>query len=333
VNELPSASSLQPGSEWDLGGIKKYKSVPGTYDYMFADITRAYSGPNTPSYPSLSPPKTDLFTREFVYVRPSSNNDPDYIFVFDRIHSVDSQIKKRWMLHMAYEPQINGTPSTISNWETKYAGADMVTVTNTYGQAHGRLFMKSLLPLNANIHKIGGYGYEFMDIRGINDDSRFSGNTVNHSPLDSATAYFAGSYKIEIRPQVQQKDNIFFNVFQTADANSTISMEPVQLIDNNVNYYGATIDNNTVFFSKTTSPQSIIDFDVNVTGLNRYLITNLMQGLYFVRVDGNLATIQNNLVDESGVLYFEYNGGGTFTISRSNDFTPPGTPSGIRIKN
>ena len=81
--------------------------------------------------------KCDLVTRQIVVV------PPDHFVVFDRVTATDANYTKRWLLHHANEPVVNGT-----TW---------------YGdQDRGRLFCRTLLPDDANLTVVGGPGQEVM---------------------------------------------------------------------------------------------------------------------------------------------------------------------------
>ncbi len=331
VREVEVLDSLVPGSRWDIGGIQKHRFEEDEFDYIFADLTRAYNSTLVrDNYPDENPTKISLFTRELVYMRPSSNLESDYIFIFDRTKTVDAQIVKRWLLHMSYEPDINanGQPTNISG-EWVYPNADLVKITNTFNGANGRLFVKSLLPANRDIYKIGGPGHEFMNILNHNDCDGAKLPSGGCPNINDESAYFVGRWRIEVRPATQQQYDIFFHVFQTATASEN-SMEPVTLIDNQNNYYGAYIDHNVVLFSKTSDFQNQAQYTISVSGNTRHLICNLNPGVYRVYVDGSQVTSVQ--VDEDGTAFFLHSGGSNFRVTKSNDTIPPSKPTGLRIE-
>ena len=71
-----------------LGGVTKFESVPGVYDYVHADITRAYNCPQITT--EGHKPKVSLVTRTLVFLRPD-----EFIVVFDRVHSTALRIPEK----------------------------------------------------------------------------------------------------------------------------------------------------------------------------------------------------------------------------------------------
>ncbi|MFH0732005.1 MAG: PKD domain-containing protein, partial [Candidatus Omnitrophota bacterium] len=161
----------------DKPEVEDMQNNPGTpakgYTYISSDLTNGYynlafcqkydgdtdydddgdsDGPKYSDYTSGNPPKVDLVTRQYVYLR------PDYVVVFDRTNSLKdasgNPYLKKWLLHFKTEPDISGkdmTKEEISWGETLYHNADSVVVTGKEGK--GKLFIKNLMGLN--IRKIG----------------------------------------------------------------------------------------------------------------------------------------------------------------------------------
>ncbi len=328
---MNSIDDLVPGSQFDLGGIKRTRFESGEFDYIYSDLTRAYNSTVVrDNYPNENPVKISLFTREMVYMRPDNMDDHDYIFLFDRTRTVDAQIVKRWLLHMSFEPDINASgQSNGYPGQTMYPGADLVTITNTWNGSNGRLFSKTLLPANVNIVKIGGSGHAFTDVMNQQICDGYKAISGSCNSMTDEDMNYAGGWRIEVRPATQQQYDIFFHVFQTATASES-SMEPVTLIDNQSNYYGAYIDHNVVMFSKTSDFQNQAQYQIAVSGNTRHLVCNLNPGVYRVYVDGNQITSVQ--VGDDGTAFFQHNGGTTFRVTKSNDTTPPAKPTGLHIE-
>ncbi|MBI4359690.1 MAG: hypothetical protein HY564_01175, partial [Candidatus Jacksonbacteria bacterium] len=127
---LPDASELTTGSVWDISGIKRFETE-AHYDYVYADLTRAYNSDQiTDGY---GPAIISRYTRQLVYLKPSVKSDADYVVIIDRANTLNPAYEKRWLLHMPYEPQINGQGTLVRDGLTEYQNADTVTITNTYG--------------------------------------------------------------------------------------------------------------------------------------------------------------------------------------------------------
>jgi len=163
----PNYPDVYPGSIYDVGGVKEFESLEGQYDYTLGDATRAYNSPDvTESYGTTNAPKISLFTRQFVYLRPQAAGGNEFFVVFDRVNSTNANFPKRWLLHSAYEPKLNGTEQPVTcgshaEGHSQSTNSDLVTITNTAGTNSGRLFSKTLLPElgKFKINKIGGQGY------------------------------------------------------------------------------------------------------------------------------------------------------------------------------
>jgi hypothetical protein len=122
-------------------------------NYVRADLTRAYG------------PKVRWYQRSFVYL-PTR----DVLVVHDH---VDSGFEKRWLMHFQHEPEIDG---------------DAVTVRSPEG---GSMVVRTLLPAQPVIEKVGGPGREFLN----------PFNQVNYPPSRPATAAEpreSGSWRMEV---------------------------------------------------------------------------------------------------------------------------------------
>lgn len=154
------------------GGITKFESVPGIYDYVHADITRAYNCVHVTTQGQK--PKVSLVTRSIVYFRPD-----EYIVLFDRVNSTDPESPKRWLLHSVYRPQLDGKeafngvipysnkipgkPKGVKLRGNRHGGIsesrDTTTITIrgwNFGPSDGRLVCRTLLPERHITRVVGG---------------------------------------------------------------------------------------------------------------------------------------------------------------------------------
>lgn len=239
----PSVTSWLADSTFHAGHMTGYETNE-SYTYCQANLYHAYNqealseSRNLPFYPN----KLDHVTREFVYLR------PDYFVVFDRIGSVDPDFVKVWNLHVAAEPVVEGTPvqrmgdSEAGIWD--YAGASTARVTDTRYD-NGRLFMKSLLPHDRTIRKIGGRnrshdGFAYW-IGGFDGDGRYDptegenfywgewldGHEHNENNLDDLTI---GWGRIEVEATTPAEDDLFLHVLYPCD-NGVTEMPDTRLIE------------------------------------------------------------------------------------------------------
>ncbi|KKT46093.1 MAG: hypothetical protein UW39_C0031G0012, partial [Parcubacteria group bacterium GW2011_GWC2_44_17] len=72
-----------PGSPWDLGGMKR-RIFDSNYDYLYMDYTKYYDSA-----------RVSLYTRQFAYFKPDSNQESDYIVILDRTQTTRPDIIKR----------------------------------------------------------------------------------------------------------------------------------------------------------------------------------------------------------------------------------------------
>jgi len=96
------------------------------FSYVAGDATAAYR-----------PEKCELCTRQMVFVY------PNHFVIFDRVRSTQPEYRKRWLVHTAREPRIDGATIVADHEE-------------------GRMFCRTLLPADAVLTAIGGEGRRFM---------------------------------------------------------------------------------------------------------------------------------------------------------------------------
>jgi len=150
------------------------------YVYIASDATKSYNKD-----------KVNLVVRQFVFL------PPDCFVVFDRVDATKAEYPKTWLLHTAREPIISG----------RVLRAD---------QMEGRLFCKTLFPLDATLEKIGGEGKQFWS-DGRNwalpvlspDDWNYSRTS---RPQD--TNELLGQWRVEVTPGTPATDDIFLHLIQ-----------------------------------------------------------------------------------------------------------------------
>jgi hypothetical protein len=104
------------------GKIVAYQDSP-KYFFVAGDCTQAYS-----------PSKLSLWTRQIVFIRPST------FVILDRVSSTKSQYAKTWLLHCKNEPKIERQTTKVADGK-------------------GEMTVVTLLPENAGIRKVKGYTY------------------------------------------------------------------------------------------------------------------------------------------------------------------------------
>jgi hypothetical protein len=260
--QLYGTNQLTSGSAFDIGGIKRFNSGSG-YDYAYADLTRAYNGPN--SSDGYNTAKVAGFTRQLVYFHPDSAGQSDYIVVFDRATTADTRFEKRWLLHpSAASVSINGAGTTVRAGKVEYTGADQITAVNTANGSHGKMSVKTLLPAQRKIVLIGGAGHEFEDPYGTND-------TTDSRVVD---AQYSGTYRVEVVPAVRSNYDMFLNVIEASDSNSG-SAAPAALLSGTT-VVGARVSDKIAVFSSTESQIGNGTLTIDQAGTYEVLISDLM---------------------------------------------------------
>ena len=118
---------VQEGGQFQAVGSEVAAFETGDlFTYAAGDGTEAYR-----------PEKCEQCIRQMVFVY------PDHFIIFDRVRSTEPDYRKRWLLHTANEPQVDG-------------------MTITADQGEGRLFCRTLVPANAELTPVGGEGQRFM---------------------------------------------------------------------------------------------------------------------------------------------------------------------------
>ncbi|MBD3291433.1 MAG: hypothetical protein GF393_00805, partial [Armatimonadia bacterium] len=165
----------------------------GLFTYVAGDGTEAYR-----------PEKCEECTRQMVFIY------PDIFVIFDRVRSTEPDYTKRWLLHPAREPQING--ATII--------AD---------QGEGRLFCRTLLPAEPVLTPIGGEGQRFM-----------AGGRNWPVPEGVDVTEMMGWGRVEVTAPEQSAQQNFLHVIQVGDLDRQ-EMDRVTRIDSE-GTVGAVID-------------------------------------------------------------------------------------------
>jgi len=115
---------------------------------------------------------------------------PGHVIVFDRVRSTEPAFEKRWLLHTAAEPEIDGRRFTASHEE-------------------GRVFGRTLLPEAATIEKRGGGGEQFWS------DGQHWPLPDSYSQPDTHPPF--GQWRIEARTDDDVCDTCFLHLLETAD--------------------------------------------------------------------------------------------------------------------
>lgn len=258
----------------------------------------------TPDFTLLQGDLTDAYskkvrqaTRSFIFLNLRDAQVPAAMIVFDQVVSVDPVFRKYWLLHTLEEPQVNSTSAVIDCTQ--------------YGN-QGRLCLDVLLPEEENVDltKIGGPGKEFWGF-GTNYT-----NDIDPQRLER-TSVEPGAWRIELSPKVAAAENLFLNVMQVTDRQSS-SRLPVRRLDAG-DRVGCIIEGPQATWlvllrKDSRRSDEAVTFTVPGDHPGRILVTDLTPGRWQARREGS-DEIRNLTADEdSGAVWFE-GPAGVWTLS------------------
>ena len=298
----------QPGGANNVGNVIAMDLQNNAFKYVDYDYTRSYKGENY----------VNRIRRAVIYITdPSAPNyqNEEYLLVYDKAEVDSPDIKRRWLAHFPSRPEIiNGNWNPVSSGFWTFNSQNILAVSNTYGDAHGKIFIKLLEPDNIQYRLRGGNDgsnyHWFVDANGT--------DLTERGPFNDWAAFWVGSYRLEIEDEANSTQSQFLTAMQIGDANTLNSMVSVQKVTAN-NFVGALINGDRIaFFNTANTPRTAITYTFNSNKTVRHIVTGLFPGAYNLEVNGNSISGINTTVDEKGVLYFEYDGGGEFHLQNSS---------------
>jgi hypothetical protein len=229
-------SRLDAKYHFEMGEITAFERAPDyAWSYVCGDATDAYNNPKysyacPPNPKRRNRPKIDLFTRSLVYM-PAGNN----LVVFDRVNALDPSYRKAWLMHTVGRPQVNGkrigaqVPGHIEDFD-----GDTVRATWEGGcipppdpKDPGRLLVRTFLPAEPTIRRIGGKGYEFW-VGGANRPvgpgrEKFITPGAYNDPVEP------GNWRVEVSPKRPAAFDNFLHLIHIGDT-KTRQMPPATML-------------------------------------------------------------------------------------------------------
>ena len=208
---LPSAKThdqadpaqIVEGSASDIGDVTVFDSESGIYDVFGYDYTKSYR----------SGIVADRAVQQMAYLR--GGEDREFFVEFNHVRS-DYETRK--ILHTSADIEaVDGAWSSAGSG-TWTSAARVFKVTNTYGGSHGRLFITSAYPVQAERLKIGGSGFEWIDA---------DGNSLYGGGLAPSCRNVAGFYTLQVR--TGEPDLV--TVYQPGNSLSLQAPEPVTRVE------------------------------------------------------------------------------------------------------
>lgn len=159
------------------------------YTYAAADITQGYSGK-----------KAREVTRQFLYLR----GEREFFVVFDRVEATRADYQRHFFLHVPTEPQVNGNLLTwLSRPEADGDKESMLP-------GRSRMFLRTLLPANAQIVTRGGPGQEAWG-HPLAKTAQY-----NHATEGRKKPPFC-PWRIEVGDPAKEARTLFLHVFEITD--------------------------------------------------------------------------------------------------------------------
>jgi len=256
--------------EYKTGEIIAYDYGPDMhtpeYSYFEGDLSYAYSD------------KITDYTRAFMFLNLFDDEIPAALIVYDRVNTKNPSFKKSWLLHSVEEPEVSGNEITIRRTEI---------------HNNGKMVNQTLLPENAVLTVVGGEGKEYL-----------SGGT-NYYIKKQEDGDESGSWRVEISPKEQQKQDYFLNVMQVSENNDEIV--PLKASYKEIgDYLGVYIKDRAVFLKKDQG-MNYKNVTVSAEGVGdiSYIITNLKEGLWTVYDENGVSVTSSLVKGENGVAYFK----------------------------
>ncbi|KKL19072.1 hypothetical protein LCGC14_2469160, partial [marine sediment metagenome] len=283
------------------------RAADHSWSYVCGDATNAY---NNPRYSSTSKaksdrrkntPKIDLYTRSMVYL-PKANN----LLLFDRVNALDPSYRKAWLLHSVGKPQVDGkivkaqVPGHVEDFD-----GDTVKITWAGGiipppdpKDPGRLFMRTFLPAEHYIRRIGGKGHEFW-VAGKNRPIKRYTNSITPGtphPIE------VGNWRIEVSPAKPAKFDNFLHLINICDTR-TEKMPPSRMIaSDGGKMVGVTMAGWVVMFGRKGEVAGPVSYAAPA-GKVEHLVVDLKRGGKY-RVSGAAGGAATLTAGKEGTLRF-----------------------------
>ncbi len=255
------------------------------YDYVNYNYTRGYKGGS----------KASLARRALVYLRGPVNRE--FVVMLDR---VESKQEKYFVIHTPADLEAMGGTWNAAGSGHWTSSAKTVRVVNRLDRAHGQMYLTSVLPQNATLHKFGGPGYEWVWA---------DGSKVSYSgDFGEIASYLLSDHTLQIR----SPENLFLTVMQIGDANTMGDKAAVEGISGAI-FTGAFLDKERlVIFSKDESPLVNFNYAINSTKSVKHLIVEVDKKRdYTVKKAG--AIVATGTTGANGTIAFSDNPGGAAT--------------------
>lgn len=302
-SEIRSGKALH---HWETGDITAFDHASDyAWSYVCGDATQAYNTPQR-TYALASGrtnrPKTGLCTRSLVFL------DGTDLIVFDRVNALDSTFRKAWLLHSQARSEVNGRmvkaevpgrledfdgDTTIVTW-----GDSRLPPPDAKDPHQGRLWVRTYLPQDRIIRRIGGTGYEFWV------------DGANYPPPRRATD--DGNWRIEVSPARPAHFDLFLHSIHIGDTGQPAPSAGVVVSDAAEKMKGLAIGRWVVLFGLKGAVDGAVRHQAP-PGATRHLVVDLPRGRrYGLSAAGSDRVFR---ASPEGVLDFETPAGAQVTLT------------------
>lgn len=280
------------GANTHIGTVEAREYVPGLHDYVNYNYTRSYKGGS----------KASLARRAVVYLRGPVNHE--FVVVMDRVQSAQ---EKYFVLHT-----VGDVVAVEGSWQSAGSGhwtgsGRTFKVTNRIDKSHGQMYLTSVLPTQAAIHKFGGSGYEWVWA----DGSRLDYSASSFTEL---AGYLLSDHTLQIR----SAQGLFLTVMQLGDANTMGAPAAVENISGD-SYAGVLLEGErAVIFSRNETRLGNLSYSCKSNKTVKHLLAELKPNRnYTVKRGGTL--VASGSTGAHGTIAFSDNPGGEgiYTVALS----------------
>jgi heparin/heparan-sulfate lyase len=239
------------------------------YTYLKGDITAAYSA------------KVRQVQRSFVFLNLGNAGTPAALVVFDRVVATDPAFAKTWLLHSIEEPVVDHSTFRVTLASHGWSGMLRNTV---------------LMPAadNLRIDKVGGPGKEFWV-----DGRNYPNETTPPDPEK-------GTWRVEVSPRQPAAVDLFLNVIEVGDGAAAGARELAIARIASDDVIGLKVADRVVLFPSRADRTGLpVAFSVPGEGTFRFVVTDVAEGTWQVRREGQIAVPAVIVSSDEGVAYFE----------------------------
>lgn len=242
-----------------------------SYTCIVADFSKSYE-------------KAEEIKRHFVYLRNIRGWECPVILVLDRAVSKTPDIAKRWLLHSMEEPDVDGLQTVIREGNAKL-------FVRTLDNSRSR-FVISKLGSDTDINQ------QFLDWS-------YRSRVPREDKIEEMVKdrqYYAGKWRIEVKPKTRQKADCFLHVL--APASLSVAAPPeIDLIESD-ELIGARINDRVVLWNTTGKDVQTASFRIAEAGAHTVMVGGLTaNSVYEIAVRQNLLKVHTT---ESGILEFRF---------------------------